>query len=281
MKQQQQQGKVWFVTGASKGIGLALVQYLLHKGHKVAATSRNTAALEKQLTGNKENLLALEVDITSDEAVKNAVNKTVETFGRLDVVVNNAGYLVLGALEEITAQEFQHSMEVNVYGTVNVIRAAMPYLRAQRSGYVINFSSVAGYTGYGNAGSYHAVKFAVIGLSEALAIEAKPFGVHVTVVAPGYFRTNFLDKGSVMITQNTISEYNTAALETAMQQMDGNQQGDPAKLVAALVQLSEEENPPVHLLMGPDAYHSVTEKRKVESEEFEAWKHMTLSTDFD
>ncbi|MDR3680722.1 MAG: oxidoreductase [Flavipsychrobacter sp.] len=273
--------KVWLITGASKGFGLALVQLLLANGNRVVATSRNAADIEKQVTKHRDNLLAMTVDITSDASVKHAVQQTIEKFGRLDVVVNNAGYLLVGSLEEITDQEFRQSMEVNVYGTVNVIRAVMPYLRTQGSGHIINFSSTAGYMGYGNAGSYHAVKFAVVGLSEALALEAKPFGIKVTVIAPGYFRTNFLDKGSVMMAKNKIAAYNSEQLETAMQQMDGKQAGDPQKLVAALVALVEEPNPPVHLLMGTDAYETVTAKRKAEDEEFEQWKHMTLSTDFD
>jgi NAD(P)-dependent dehydrogenase (short-subunit alcohol dehydrogenase family) len=247
----------------------------------VAVTSRNVTELEKQVGGHQDNLLALIVDITNGESVKNAIRQTVEHFGRLDVVVNNAGYLILGSLEEITEQEFRQSMEVNVFGTVNVIRAVMPYLRKQKSGHIINLSSSAGYMGVGNAGSYHAVKFAVIGLSEALAQEVKPFGIRVTVVAPGYFRTNFLDKGSVMVTKNRIKEYNTSQLEEAMKQMDGKQQGDPDKLVAALVKITEEPNPPLHLLMGPDAYQTITAKRKEEETEFETWKPITVSTDFE
>jgi NAD(P)-dependent dehydrogenase (short-subunit alcohol dehydrogenase family) len=276
----KQNEKVWFITGASKGLGLALVKLLLSNGNKVAATSRNAAELEKQAGGPSENLLSLQVDLTNEESVKNGVKQAIRKFGRLDVVVNNAGYAILGSLEEITQEEFRQSMDVNVFGTVNVIRAVMPFLREQRSGHIINLSSIAGYMGYGNAGSYHAAKFAVVGLSEALALEVKQFNIKVTVVAPGYFRTSFLDKGSVMITKNKIGEYNTAALETAMQQMDGNQAGDPDKLVAELVKLVEEPNPPVRLLMGPDAYQNVTEKRKVEDAEFEVWKHVTVSTNF-
>lgn len=271
--------KVWFITGASKGFGLSLVKLALAGGHKVAATSRHAADLEKQITDHRENLLALTMDLTSDDSVKNAITKTVETFGRLDVVVNNAGYMILGSLEEMTAAEFQESMSVNVFGTVNVIRAAMPYLRKQRSGHVFNFSSVAGYSGHGNAGGYNSVKFAVIGLSEALAQEAKPFGINVTVVAPGLFRTSFLNTGSFTIAKNTIEGYGSDNLVKAMQQTNGKQPGDPDKLVAALIKLTDEKNPPVHLLMGPDAYHMAMEARKAEHEEFEAWKHITLSTD--
>jgi NAD(P)-dependent dehydrogenase (short-subunit alcohol dehydrogenase family) len=274
-------GKVWFVTGASKGFGLALVKLLLLNGNKVAATSRNAADIEQQIPDHSENLLPLTVDITNEKSVDEAINKTVSTFGRLDVIVNNAGYFILGSVEALTAQEFRQSMEVNVFGTFNVIRAAMPYLRRQQSGYIINFSSVAGYKGNGNAASYNAAKFAVIGLSEALAEEVKPFGVKVTVVAPGLFRTSFLDKGTFMVAQNRIEGYNSEVLETAMNQINGNQPGDPDKLVAALVKLTEEQNPPVHLLMGPDAYQIITQARKAETAEIEFWKHITLSTNLD
>jgi NAD(P)-dependent dehydrogenase (short-subunit alcohol dehydrogenase family) len=270
--------KVWFITGASKGFGLSLVKLLLSNGNKVAATSRNAADIEKQGLAHPENLLALTVDLTRGESVNDAIKKTIEKFGRLDVVVNNAGYLIVGSLEEITEQEFRQSMEVNVFGTVNVIRASMPYLRKQRSGHIFNFSSVAGYIGHANAASYDAAKYAVTGLSEALAEEVKPFGIKVTVVAPGYFRTSFLEQGSVMMAKNRIKEYNADQLEAAMKQMNGKQAGDPEKLVAELVKLAEEPNPPVQLLMGPDAYRMVTEKREADKQEFEAWKHVTLST---
>jgi NAD(P)-dependent dehydrogenase (short-subunit alcohol dehydrogenase family) len=277
----QKDKKVWFITGASKGFGFALVKLLLSNGNRVAATSRNAADIERQIVENRENLLPLTVDITNEESVKTAIDQTIEKFGRLDVVVNNAGYGLLGSLEEVTGQEFRQSMEVNVFGTVHVIRAVMPYLRAQGSGHIFNISSSGGYYGVGNGGSYTAAKFAVVGLSEALAQEAKAFGVKVTVVAPGYFRTSFLDKGSIRITNNRVKEYNTDQLEETLKQMEGNQPGDPDKLVAALVGLAEEPNPPVHLLMGPDAYQAVSDKRKLENEEFETWKHITLSTNFD
>lgn len=290
-----QNTKVWFVTGASKGLGLTLVRQLLSLGHKVAATSRNVGELEKAVGAKGGNLiegrgeaaveewgglLPLQVDITKDESVKEAVRKAVEKFGRLDVVVNNAGYSLFGSMEEVSAVEFQQSLDVNVTGPVNVIRAAMPYLREQRSGHVINISSLAGYKGYGNAASYCTAKFAIVGLSESLAEEAKAFGIKVTVVAPGYFRTSFLDKGSLVIAKNRVSEYNMDQLVTMMKQMDGNQPGDPDKLVKALVRITEDKNPPVHLLMGPDAYQTVVEKREVDEIEMKAWKSTSISTNF-
>jgi NAD(P)-dependent dehydrogenase (short-subunit alcohol dehydrogenase family) len=272
--------KVRFITGASKGFGLALVKHVLANGDKVAATSRHSTDIENKIDSNKENLLALTVDITQEESVTKAVRQANEHFGHLDVIVNNAGYSIYGSVEALTDKEFRQTIDVNLFGTVNVIRAAMPYLRKQGSGHVINIASVAGYKGYGNSPSYAAGKFAVVGMSEALAEEVKPFGVKVTVVAPGFFRTSFLDKGENLVSKNRIPEYNVEALESYLKNMNGRQPGDPDKLVDALIKITDEPNPPVHLLMGPDAYKIVTEKRKAENDEFEAWKHITLSTDF-
>ncbi len=274
-----QNTKVWFVTGASKGLGLTLVRLLISLGHKVAATSRSVAELEK-VVGTQPGLLPLQVDITKYESVKEAVGKAVEAFGRLDVVVNNAGYSLFGSMEEVSEAEFRQSLDVNLVGPVNVIRAVMPFLRGQQSGHVINISSLAGYKGYGNAASYCTAKFALVGLSESLAEEVKAFGIKVTVVAPGYFRTSFLDKGSLVIAKSRVVEYNIDQMVTAMKQMDGNQPGDPDKLVKALVRITEDNNPPVHLLMGPDAYQTVVEKRKEDEIEMEAWKSTSISTNF-
>jgi len=273
--------KVWFVTGASKGLGLSLTKQLLKAGYKVAATSRKAKDIEDTITTSKENLLALTVDITNEESVNSAIANTIIHFGQLDVVVNNAGYSIYGSVEALTNEEFRKTIDVNLFGTVNVIRAAMPHFRKQRSGYIFNISSVAGYKGFGNSPSYAAGKFAVIGLSESLAEEVKQFGVKVTVVAPGFFRTSFLDKGDELVSKNSIEEYHVEGLVDRLRSMNGKQPGDPEKLVAALIHLSNEQNTPVHLLMGPDAYQIVVQKRKAEQEEFEAWKDLSLSTDLD
>jgi NAD(P)-dependent dehydrogenase (short-subunit alcohol dehydrogenase family) len=273
--------RVWFITGASKGLGLSLVKQLLNAGYQVAATSRKAKDIEDVIATHKENLLALTVDITNEESVNNAIAKTMAHFSRLDVIVNNAGYSIYGSVEALSNEEFRKTIDVNFFGTVNVIRAVMPHFRQQRSGYVFNISSVAGYKGFGNSPSYAAGKFAVIGLSEALAEEVKQFGVKVTVVAPGFFRTSFLDKGDELVSKNTIEEYQVERLVGRLRAMNGKQPGDPEKLGAALIKLSNEQNPPIHLLMGPDAYQIVMEKRAADQREFEAWKELTLSTDFD
>lgn len=270
--------KVWYVTGASKGLGLTLVKLLLTKGNKVAATSRNSGAFDELLTTYPERLLPLTVDLSSDESVKKSVSQTISKFGTLDVLVNNAGYSLVGSMEELSDQEFRETIDVNLFGTVNTIRAAMPYFREQKAGHFINISSNAGYIGFANASSYNAAKFAVVGISEALAEETKPFGIKVTVVAPGQFKTSFMD--SLAFAKNKIPVYKLAEAEKMWRESGGTQRGDPAKLAQILVDLANHPHPPLHLLAGPDTYQLVTEHRQKEKQEMEIWKEVTLSTDF-
>lgn len=273
-----QQELVWFITGASNGFGLALAKKLLAGGYKVAATSRNKTSIEEKI-GTNPNLLALTVDITDNDEVKTAIDETVKTFRKIDVAVNNAGYMLLGALEEVSAKEFQQSVGVNVFAFQNVIRNVMPYFRKQKSGHIFNFASSAGYSADAGAGSYNAVKSAVIGLSEALALEAKPFNVKVTIVSPGLFRTNFL--GAFPIAQNKIEVYNTQQLIDAMNQYNGQQPGNPDKLVKILIDIAGKENAPLHLLMGKDAYQRAVSYYQSQLEKLEQLKDVSFSTDFE
>lgn len=273
--------KVWFITGASKGMGLEIAKTVLSSGGKVVATSRKLQELIQNIGEADENFLPLELDITEDADVKTAIAKSVETFGRIDVVVNNAGYYLVGSLEEITDEEFCKTIDVNLLGTVNIVRNVMPYLRQQQSGHIINIASNMGYIGYANTGSYNAAKFAVIGLSEALAQEAKPFGINVTVVAPGMFRTNFMSDSTLMVAKNKIDVYNVEEHAKMLSSFNGNQPGDPKKLAKALVEITEVAEPPVHLILGSDSYESIIAKRKTETEEMEKWKHLSYSTNFD
>lgn len=270
--------KVWYITSASKGMGLALTKLVLSQGHRVAATSRKTADLIKEV-GTSNSFLPLTVDLADENCVKKSIDQTVEHFGRIDVVVNNAGYALGGAIEELTDQEFRETLDINLFGTVNVIRWAMPYLRKQRSGHIFNFASVAGYRGSSGGGSYNAAKFAVVGLSEALAEEVKPFGVKVTVIAPGYFRTSFIATG-MMEAKRKIEDYAPVheKYDYLIEHMDGRQVGDPEKAVAALVQLTKEANPPVHLLLGADAFQMLLNKQAADRKEFDQWKDLTCST---
>jgi len=273
------QGKVWLVTGASKGMGLNLTELLLSSGHRVIATSRNAAALEAGITENKKNLYAIALDISSDEDVKAAIDKAIAHFGQIDVVVNNAGYSLVGSLEEMTDAEFRSTMDVNLFGTVNIIRHVLPHLRQQGSGHIINISSNAGYIGFANASSYNAAKFAMVGLTEALAQEVSRFGIKTTVVAPGQFRTEFMN--SIQYVQHRIADDGVDEAEKMWSAASGTQPGDPDKLVSILLKISEMEEPPLHLLLGPDNYDLVLQKRKEEAAEFEQWRSFTLSTNFD
>ena len=200
--------KTWFITGASRGFGLELVRQLLDMGHRVAATSRDEAGLRGAVGSDSPGFLPLALDLADEASVAEAVRATVERFGRIDVVVNNAGYGQLGSLEELTDAEARANFDVNVFGTLNVLRQVMPQLRAQRGGHIINLSSIGGVVGgFPGWGVYCATKFAVEGLSEALAAEAAPFGVRVTIVEPGYFRTDFLSSGSLRVAERPMDEY--------------------------------------------------------------------------
>ncbi len=270
--------KIWFITGASKGMGLLLAKLLLKEGHKVAATSRNIEQLQTSIGNKSDYFLPLKTDLTKHESVEESVDKTIAHFGGLDIVVNNAGFAFVGSLEELTDAEFRAALDVNLFGTVNVIRAAMPQLRKQRTGHIINIASAGGYVAVANVGSYAASKYAMVGLTEALAQEIAPFNVKATVLLPGSFRTNFLEEGSLTYTKNSIEEYNSIKTLQGMSVRAGTQPGDPEKLVAEIVNLAKLENPPVHLILGPDSYKLIMDKRAKDVEEFEAFKEITFST---
>lgn len=275
--------KVWFVTGASKGLGLALVKELLSEDFHVAATSRNLQSLIKEIGEKSEAFLPIEMDVTDNEDVKNAISKSVEHFGKVDVVVNNAGYGQTGALEELTDAECRKNFDVNVFGTLNVIRNIMPYLREQKSGHIFNISSVGGFTAdFPGWGIYSATKFAVSALSESLAAETASFGIKVTNVYPGYFRTNFLSQESLTTPENTIEDYKEAIESRTFHQseMDGNQSGDPRKAARVMIEISKQASPSVHLFLGKDAYTFALEKISTVQNDLEKNKALTSSTDF-
>ncbi|WP_264536395.1 oxidoreductase [Flavobacterium sp. N1736] len=275
--------KVWFITGASKGLGLELAKKLLAKGYKVAATSRSEDALIKVLGNPSENFLPLEMDLVNEQSVKNAIEVTVSHFKTIDVLVNNAGYGLLGSLEELTDAESRKNYEVNVFGLLNVIRNTMPYMRANKSGHIFNISSVGGYYGeFPGWGIYCSTKFAVAGLTESLAAEVKEFGVHVTLVYPGYFRTDFLKDSSLLLPQNPIAEYKEVRQSEIAHKdsINENQPGDPEKLAEALIKMSHEENPALHLFLGQDAYDMANQKIKSVQGELEKWKSVSVSTGF-
>lgn len=275
--------QVWFITGASKGFGLELVKQLRQQGHLVAATSRNVAELRQAAGPEAADFLPLAVELASEASVGAALAATVAQFGRIDVVANNAGYGQLGSLEELTDAEARANFEVNVFGTLNVVRQALPQLRKQQRGHIFNFSSIAGIMGnFPGWGIYCATKFAVEGLSESLAAEVAPFGVKVTLVEPGYFRTNFLESGSLRTAENKLNAYTLVRESEAAhtQQIKGNQPGDPVKAVAAIIAVAAASNPPLHLLLGQDAYDIANAKMQAMQDDMAQWKHVTVATGF-
>ena len=273
--------KVWFITGASKGFGLSLVKQLLDAGQLVAATSRNLQELTAAVNTTSNNFLPLQVDLVNDSSVSLALQHTYEAFGRIDVVINNAGYGIGGAIEELSDAETRMAFDVNVFGMLNVIRAEMPYLRKQRSGHIINISSIAGITANTGWAIYAGAKYAVIGISEVLAADVKELGIKVTVVAPGAFRTSFLTAGSLSITGNQIDDYTEVrAIHNKYLKMDGKQAGDPEKAATAIINTVYEENPPLYLLLGGDAYNRALAKLDTLHNEIRQWEDVTCSTDF-
>jgi len=275
--------KVWYITGASKGLGLALAKQLLSEGKKVAATSRSLEDL-KEAVGENENFLPLAVNILSEESVEESIKNTVERFGSIDVVVNNAGYGLAGALEELTDAETRQNFDVNVFGSLNVIRKVLPYLREQQSGHIFNVSSIGGFTGsFPGFGIYCATKFAVQGFTESLAEEVKDFGIKATIVSPGYFRTNFLNGSSLNVPKNQLQDYKTVRDVQAAHEneINGNQQGDPQKAALAFIKTADMQNPPVHLFLGQDAYDMAEVKIQAVRNNMEAVREFATATGYE
>ncbi|MDF2193649.1 oxidoreductase [Paraflavitalea sp. CAU 1676] len=276
--------KVWLVTGASKGLGLTLVQRLLEQGYCVAATSRNKQELIKAVDTTDHHFLPLQVDLNDEGSIQKALDETVNLFGQIDVLVNNAGYGLVGSLEELSDAEARKNFDINVFGTLNMVRKVMPYLRAQQSGHIINISSIAGFIGaFPGFGIYCATKFAVEGFTEALSAEVKSFGIHATIVSPGYFRTQFLADSSLGVPARPIEAYKSVRETQQFHQqiMNGNQLGDPVKAAQAIIEVAASKNPPLHLFLGSDAYELAYNKINSIKEEIEAWKSVTVSTAFD
>lgn len=274
--------KVWFVTGASKGLGLALVKRLLSEGYRVAATSRDRENLAGAVGPVKDqSFLPLRTDLRDEQSVGLAIAETVRVFGRIDVVVNNAGYGIGGAIEEVSKEEIDESFAINVHAVLNVIKKVMPQLRAQRSGHIINVSSIAGFAPATGWSVYAAVKFAVIGLTEVLAQDVASLGIKATVVAPGAFRTSFLTEDSIVIAKKKIDDYaDVHASHRKYFSMNGAQAGDPERAAEAFIHLAERANPPVRLFLGPDAYTRASDKLQVIKNDLEAWKELSHSTNF-
>ncbi|MBF2028722.1 MAG: SDR family NAD(P)-dependent oxidoreductase [Oscillatoriales cyanobacterium C42_A2020_001] len=284
-----QQQKIWFITGCSAGFGRALTETLLERGEIVVATSRNLQQLEDWVqqycdmeASKSDRILVLPLDVTKPSDIQLAVNQSIETFGRIDVLVNNAGYGVFGAVEEVSDVDVRRQFETNVYGALDVTRVVLPHLRRQHSGQILNISSSGGFVGFPGAGIYCASKFALEGWSEALAKEVKSLGIHVTIVEPGAFRTEFNGKPLVLPNQ-AIDDYAATSGQMIqwIRQMHGQQPGDPKKAVAAMIQAVNSLNPPLHLALGSDALDAIHAKLEAVAADLTAWKNVSINTAFD
>ena len=273
--------KVWLVTGASTGFGRELVEYLLTQGARVVATARKVAALAELGTQYPERVLVAAMDVTDQKQVEAVVDAAVKWFGRIDVLVNNAGYGMVGAVEESGEEEFRPMFETNVFGLIRVTQAVLPQMREQGSGHIVNLSSIGGLVATPGFGLYNATKFAVEGLSEALAQEVKPLGITVTIVEPGPFRTKFLGKAGGEAKRKIPAYDQTAGkMRAYYTEQDGKQPGDPQKAVEAIVKAVEAENPPLHLLLGASTLPRVKGKIEALEKDLAAWEETTVGADY-
>ena len=276
---QPSEKQVWLVTGAGRGLGVDIAKAALGAGHAVVATARSVKSITGAL-GQHDDLLAVTLDVTDPAAAEAAVAATVERFGHLDVLVNNAGSFQAGFFEEMSPEAFRSQIETTLFGPVNVTRAALPQLRAQRSGLVMTISSTAGIASTGDfLTAYAASKFGVEGFMEGLASEIAPFGIHTMLVEPGFFRTELLTPQSTQYAKPSIADYadRTSATIEAWQGMDGKQGGDPAKLAAALVQLAAVEQPPARFAAGADAVELFETKARTLLAQADAHRELSSS----
>jgi len=273
--------KVWMITGASRGIGAEIARAALSAGDSVVATARDPQAMG-DLGGAGGEMMALRMDVTDEGEVSAGAAEAIGRFGRIDVLVNNAGFGVLGAIEETPAGEVERVYRTNVFGLLNVVRAVLPSMRSRRAGHIINFSSLGGFRASPGWGIYCSTKFAVEGISEALHDELKPLGIRVTVVEPGYFRTDFLDPRSLVKTGSEIADYADTAGRTRQAALERNhrQPGDPAKLADAIVKIAAEPEPPLRLPLGSDALALIAAKNAFVEGETARWAVLSRSTDF-
>jgi NAD(P)-dependent dehydrogenase (short-subunit alcohol dehydrogenase family) len=273
--------RTWFITGASRGFGALIAERALAKGDTVVATARNPKTVTERL-GAHPNLLAVALDVTDEAQAFAAARAAVARFGRIDVLVNNAGYGLLGAVEEATAAEIEAIYRTNVFGLLAVTRAVLPQMRRQRSGRILNLSSIGGIAPFEGWGVYASTKYAVEGLSATLAIELKPLGIHVTSVEPGFFRTDFLDASSLVTSPTQIADYHqtSGAMRDFAASANHAQPGDPAKLAQVLVDFADAPNPPVQLPLGSDTVAKVEENIANAKSLLTEWRQVGMSTDF-
>jgi NAD(P)-dependent dehydrogenase (short-subunit alcohol dehydrogenase family) len=272
---------VWFITGCSTGLGRALAIAVLQKGHRAAVTARDPGQVRDIVAGYPHKAIALQLDVASEAQINRAVIAAEKAFGRIDVLVNNAGYGYLAAVEEGEESEIRAMFETNFFGLAVLTRRVLPGMRNRKRGHVINVSSVGGLIGNPSAGYYNATKFAVEGLSEALAKEVEPLGLHVTVIEPGPFRTDWAGR-SLKIPRNEIEAYTSTAgaRRNQIAGYNGKQAGDPERAAQAIIRVAESPNPPMNLILGKDGLKRVREKLDKFTETLRQWEHVTISADF-
>jgi NAD(P)-dependent dehydrogenase (short-subunit alcohol dehydrogenase family) len=273
--------KVWMITGSSRGLGLEIARSALEAGELVAATARRAEAVTAAL-GRSERLLVLDLDVTDRAAASGAVERTVERFGAIDVLVNNAGFGLFGPFEEASEEDVEEQFAVNLSGAMRVTRAVLPHMRRQRSGRIFNISSIAGLTGFPMCSLYTGSKFAMEGWSESLTMELEPLGIQVTAVEPGFFRTDFLAAESVRYIEPRNEEYREA-MRGARAWLDGQhgqQVGDPARLARVLLDLAGRDRQPMRLAVGTDAVMRMKERIRRDGEAVAEWQSVSESTDF-
>jgi NAD(P)-dependent dehydrogenase (short-subunit alcohol dehydrogenase family) len=273
--------RVWFITGASSGLGRALAEAVLGRGERAAVTARKPERLLDFIIRYPAQALVLELDVTRPDQAHDVAAQTVERFGRIDVLVNNAGYGLLGAVEELDLTQFRRQFETNLFGLVNVTRTVLPIVRRARNGRIVNLSSVGGVRAIAGFSAYNASEFAVEGFSEALAQEVATLGITVTIVEPGRFRTDWAGR-SLEIAPPTIKDYlaTVGAIRQQMSSVNGHQEGDPVRGADAIIQALDAERPPLRLALGADAVAAIRQKLAAASNELSAWEPVSVSTAF-
>ena len=272
--------KVWLITGSTRGLGRALAEAVLGAGHKLVATGRDPGKLMDLEARYGDQVRAISLDVTSEQSATSAVAEAIKTFGRLDVVANNAGYGEVCPIEDMSMAEFRAQMETNLFGVVHVTKAALSFMREQGSGHILQFSSVGGRIGPIGRAAYAAAKWGVEGFSEVLSKEVGPLGVKVTIIEPGGFRTDFA--GSSTAIREGRPEYDATVGKTARFQRDfnGKQPGDPAKAAAAVLRITGIDNPPLRLILGSDAFQAIEQNDLAKLNSDREWKGLSISTDF-
>jgi NAD(P)-dependent dehydrogenase (short-subunit alcohol dehydrogenase family) len=274
--------KTWLITGAGRGMGVDIATAALAAGHNVVATGRNPDTVAEAV-GDSDNLLVVQLDVTSRDDAQAAVKAAVDRFGAIDVLVNNAASFYAGYFEELTPEQMERQLTVSLLGPMNVTRAVLPIMRKQRSGHIVTISSSAGFAGFEYGTAYAASKFGVDGWMESLAPEIDPFGIHTTVVNPGFFRTELLTKDSTNYAPTSIEDYTerNAAQRDFWEGMNGKQGGDPAKLARALLTITDEQHPPFRFIAGADALARAEEKLAERQQQIDAYRELSSSLALD